>query len=166
MKKLLTLALALLLFSTCHTRYAFERDGINVDFPAEYKTDTVDEESPDGTVTRMGVVAETAKCDYALFITTYPAALVQRLGPTELLNNSVTTVVMRMRGTMVKMENGSTEGVPSIKFNYTLAREGKPNGEGLALITHNRVVIIGALYAQRPNNVDDFLQSLRLKKDS
>ena len=86
MKHILTAALFILSICSCQTPHEFDREGVRVEFPAAYKTDSVSEQSPYGTVTRLGVVAETSNCDYALFINTYPSSLVQHYGPTELLN--------------------------------------------------------------------------------
>jgi hypothetical protein len=164
MKHFLTAALVTLMIFSFQTPHEFDREGVRVKFPAAYKTDSVSEQSPYGTVTRLGVVAETSKCDYSLFINTYPASLVQQIGPTQLLTNAVTTTVQRMEGTLGKTENGSSEGAPSIQFKFTIEGQ-KRNGEGIALISGNRVIMLGVLYTVRPRNAQDFFKSLKLKKE-
>ena len=164
MKHILTFALAALLISSCQPPHEFDREGVRVEFPAAYKTDSDSEQSPYGPVTRLGVVAETSNCDYSLFINTYPSSLVQQYGPTQLLNNAVTITVQRMEGTLGKVENSSTEGAPSIQFKFTL--EGpKPNGEGIALISGTRVIMLSVLYTVRPRSAQDFFKSLKIKKE-
>lgn len=140
-------------------------EGVVVEFPAPYRTDSVQEDSPYGPVARFGAVAETSNCDYALLVNTYPSSLVEKIGPTQLLNNSITTAVGRMEGIVGKMENGTTDGAPPVRFTFTL-RHQKSSGEGIALISGNRVFMISALYATRPDNIDAFFKSLKLEKDA